>query len=165
MTHSQSRSAVTTAQFQYRTPFRLAVIAVLAVLLSLSAQAAPPEGKGHKDKAGHKGRPDAAVSAGHHSGGGAADSLRRAGITVDVVRQIAVQHQATGYASLPPGIRKNLARGKPLPPGIAKKAVPQGVLDRLPHYAGYEWEAVGSDLVLKRIAGAVIADILVGVFN
>jgi len=27
------------------------------------------------------------------------------------------------YASLPPGIRKNLARGKGLPPGIAKKLV------------------------------------------
>ena len=26
--------------------------------------------------------------------------------------------------SLPPGIAKNLARGKPLPPGIAKRAVP-----------------------------------------
>src|SRR5687767_6483057 len=30
--------------------------------------------------------------------------------------------------ALPPGIAKNLARGKPLPPGIAKRAVPPALL-------------------------------------
>lgn len=34
--------------------------------------------------------------------------------------QLAVNLGLTGYQSLPPGIAKNLARGKPLPPGIAK---------------------------------------------
>jgi hypothetical protein len=48
-----------------------------------------------------------------------------------------VNYGLTGYDSLP-GIAKNLARGKPLPPGIAKKTVPASMLG-LPSYPGYEW--------------------------
>lgn len=68
-------------------------------------------------------------------------------------------------ASSPPGIRKNLARGKPLPPGIAKKMVPGPMLARLPAYPGYEWRIAGSDLVLVAIATAVVADVLLNVFD
>jgi hypothetical protein len=74
----------------------------------------------------------------------------------------------TGYWSpgpaLPPGIQKNLARGKPLPPGIAKK-LDGRLVGRLPHYDGYEWQQVGTDLILVALATGVIYEILDGAFD
>lgn len=92
-------------------------------------------------------------------------SLVLAGITVEAARRLALDHRYTGYSSLPPGIQKNLARGKPLPPGIAKKTVPSGMLSRLPHHAGYEWRVAGADLILVAIATGIVADVLTGVFR
>ncbi|GKX57398.1 membrane protein [Leminorella grimontii] len=86
-------------------------------------------------------------------------------ITFDQARGLAVTHGLTGYSALPPGIAKNLARGKPLPPGIAKKAVPAGMLSSLPHYPGYEWYIAGDDLVLVAVTTAIVNTILTGVFN
>ena len=65
---------------------------------------------------------------------------------------------------LPPGIAKNLARGKPLPPGIAKRTLPPGLLGRLPARPGYEWVAVGRDVALVAIATGIVTDILSDVF-
>lgn len=62
-------------------------------------------------------------------------------------------------ASVPPGIQKNLARGKPLPPGIAKK-LDGRLVGRLPHYDGYEWQQAGTDLLLVTIATGVIYEVL-----
>jgi hypothetical protein len=70
-----------------------------------------------------------------------------------------------GYKPLPPGIQKNLARGKPLPPGIAKKAPPSALLGRLPRHPGYEWQMAGTDLILVQIGTAIIADVLKDVFR
>lgn len=92
-------------------------------------------------------------------------SLVLAGITVEAARRLALDHHYTGYSSLPPGIKKNLARGKPLPPGIARKSVPYGMLSRLPHHAGYEWRVAGADLILVAIATGIVADVLTGVFR
>jgi hypothetical protein len=50
--------------------------------------------------------------------------------------------------SLPPGIRKNLALGKPMPPGIAHTRAPSSFLKRLPVHEDYEWHIAGTDLVL-----------------
>lgn len=66
--------------------------------------------------------------------------------------------------SLPPGTQKNLARGKPLPPGIAKK-LDGRLLGRLPHYDGYEWRQAGTDLVLVAIASGIIYEVLNGAFD
>ena len=65
---------------------------------------------------------------------------------------------------LPPGIQKNLARGKPLPPGIAKK-LDGRLLGRLPHYDGYEWQQAGTDLILVAIASGIIYEVLNGAFD
>lgn len=62
--------------------------------------------------------------------------------------------------ALPPGIARNLARGKPLPPGIAKRGLPPDLLGRLPRYDGYDYYMVGSDVVLMAIATGIIVDIL-----
>lgn len=66
--------------------------------------------------------------------------------------------------ALPPGIQKNLARGKPLPPGIAKK-LDSRLLGRLPHYDGYEWRQAGTDLILVAIATGIIYEVLNGALD
>jgi hypothetical protein len=65
---------------------------------------------------------------------------------------------------LPPGIAKNLARGKPLPPGIAKRYLPGNLLGRLPPRPGYEWLVVDNDILLVVAATAVIVDVLADAF-
>ena len=62
--------------------------------------------------------------------------------------------------SLPPGIAKNLARGKPLPPGIAKTRVPDDLIRRLPVRTGGR---DGSSLATEcswSIANNVVVDLV-----
>lgn len=66
--------------------------------------------------------------------------------------------------ALPPGIQKNLARGKPLPPGIAKK-LDGRLLGQLPRYDGYEWQQVGTDLILVALATGLVYEVLNGAFD
>ncbi|OZI48235.1 anti-virulence regulator CigR family protein [Bordetella genomosp. 4] len=110
---------------------------------------------GNNGKGGHGGGRDSDVNV----------SLSYAGITVSTARGYAVEYGATRYSALPPGIRKNLARGKPLPPGIAKKMVPGPMLAHLPVHPGYEWQVAGTDLILVAIGTAIIADVLFDVFD
>ena len=62
-------------------------------------------------------------------------------------------------ASIPPGVRQNLARGKPMPPGIAKR-FDADIRRDLPHYDGYEWRRVGTDAVLVDITNDIIHDVI-----
>jgi hypothetical protein len=62
-------------------------------------------------------------------------------------------------SALPPGVAKNLARGKPLPPGIAKN-FDSRVVGQLPRYEGYEWKQVGTDVVLVAIASGIVYEVL-----
>ena len=65
---------------------------------------------------------------------------------------------------LPPGIVKNLARGKLLPPGISKQYLPDRLRQTLPSPpAGYERIAVDGKILLVEIATGVIHDILMDV--
>ena len=65
---------------------------------------------------------------------------------------------------LPPGIAKNLARGKPLPPGIARTRVPDVVLVQLPwRPSGYTFFLVGDRIVLLDAKG-LVADIMESIF-
>ncbi len=62
---------------------------------------------------------------------------------------------------LPPGIAKNLARGKPLPPGIAKKYLPTELNLMLPPpRRGFERIIVDGKVLLVEIATRVVHDIL-----
>lgn len=76
-------------------------------------------------------------------------------------------HKAGGKnksKGLPPGIAKNLARGKPLPPGIAKRYLPDELRHALPAPPhGYERIIVDGKVLLVEIATRVIHDILVDV--
>lgn len=66
---------------------------------------------------------------------------------------------------LPPGIAKNLERGKPLPPGIAKRYPPQPLLERLPPRPGCDWMLVGPHVVLVARDTGLIIDIAFDVFH
>jgi Ni/Co efflux regulator RcnB len=66
-----------------------------------------------------------------------------------------------GYKGLPPGIAKNLQRGKPLPPGIAKQHLPDGLRHALPApHSGYERLIIDGKVLLVEIATGIIHDIL-----
>ena len=65
---------------------------------------------------------------------------------------------------LPPGIAKNLTRGKSLPPGIAKQYLPDRLRKTLPAPpAGYERVVVYGKILLVEIATGAIHDILMDV--
>lgn len=80
-------------------------------------------------------------------------------------RTLAVNYGLVGYPSLPPGIAKKVARGKPLPPGIARKSLPPSMINALPYYPGYEWRAVGNNLVLIALSTAIVTAVINGVFD
>lgn len=122
-------------------------------------QKAPAQKSGDKDK----GKPGKAVTPGKSVNPGKSvppGQLRRAGIDPGEAKRLAKQYRFGGFKPLPPGIRKNLLRGKPLPPGLAHQVLPAPYLATLPVYPGYEWRAYGSDLVLVSLATAVVADVL-----
>ena len=61
--------------------------------------------------------------------------------------------------SLPPGIAKNLARGKALPPGIAKQVLPSRLIELLPRPPrGFERVSVDGRVLLVEIATQIIHD-------
>jgi len=63
---------------------------------------------------------------------------------------------------LPPGIAKNLARGKSLPPGIHRQQLPGGLVDILPPPPrGFERVIVDGRVLLVEVATQVIHDVLV----
>jgi hypothetical protein len=99
----------------------------------------------------------------------AADVLLEATITAVEATIIQQYIAANGVAAfgppegLPPGIAKNLARGKPLPPGIAKRYLPQNLLTQLPR-PGYEWLVVDNDILLVLAATDIIVDVLSDAF-
>jgi hypothetical protein len=66
--------------------------------------------------------------------------------------------------ALPPGIARNLARGKRLPPGIAKRQIPSALHAQLPTRVGVEVSIFGDRIVLLEASGVVV-DILEGIFR
>ena len=76
------------------------------------------------------------------------------------IRDYYAGHRPPSAESLPPGIRRRLARGKRLPPGIAKQMLPDQLESRLPHRDGYERVRVGLDVFLVEVATGVIHDVL-----
>jgi len=98
----------------------------------------------------------------------AAPSARVAVVfSAEEIRIIRAYYDANGhsgkrkYKSLPPGIAKNLKRGKPLPPGIAKRALPYGLASKLPPPpAGYDRFVVAGKILLIELGTQVVRDIL-----
>ena len=131
------------------------------LLLAGPLMAAPPEDKGKSGKAKKELReekedlqdvPELSL-------------MVNVGISVGEARQLAVDQGFTGAKPLPQGIRKKLARGKAMPPGIAKTRMPDSFLSQLPRHKGYEWQQAGSDLVLVAIGSLIITEVLKDVFD
>jgi hypothetical protein len=71
------------------------------------------------------------------------------------------QTHGRGQGRLPPGIAKNLQRGKPLPPGLARQHLPHDLLIRLPAPpAGFEYIIVAGKLLLVEAATQLVRQIL-----
>ena len=109
--------------------------------------------------------PANALAQGRHNRGPA---LAKVSITLlpDVrvqIRDFYLSRSASGAQGLPPGIRRRLARGKALPPGIAKKAVPAGLRSRIRLPAGFKIVEVGLDVFLVEVATDIVHDILMDV--
>lgn len=138
-------------------------------MFSLSSYADPGHshsGKQHKEHQKGKGNKGSGNSNNKTRGAIAGDGTSLSlSLTYNEARSLAVQGGFVGYSALPPGIAKNLARGKPLPPGIAKKMVPASMLNQLPYYPGYEWRIVGNDLVLIALSTAIVTSIINNVFD
>lgn len=67
---------------------------------------------------------------------------------------------------MPPGQARNWAVGQPLPRGVVVYEVPRPVLVQLPPVPmGYRYERVGGDIVLVRINGRVVMDIMLNIFG
>jgi Ni/Co efflux regulator RcnB len=94
--------------------------------------------------------------------------------TDEEIRIIRAYYESNGYhgkshgkgkhKGLPPGIAKNLQRGKPLPPGLAKQALPyelQRSLPRPPY--GYDRIVVGGKILLIELATQIVRDVLTDV--
>ncbi|MEQ8355295.1 MAG: anti-virulence regulator CigR family protein [Kiloniellaceae bacterium] len=136
--------------------------AVLALLIAASAPALADQGKS-KNK-GNAGK----------SGNGTSSEEVVEGVTAGILgavlngdeRRIIRDYfgknpDAVGKVKpLPPGIRKKLARGGAMPPGIAKQALPDGLHRQLPPRDGYNYKVVGTDVVLIETATEVIVDVL-----
>ncbi|MBN5309910.1 hypothetical protein JY476_04265 [Serratia marcescens] len=160
---------------------RRTTLTVLALIASLGLSSAPAladkggngNGNGNGNGHGNSGNHGNHGNNGNHGNKGNKDkggyrnddNLVSVSLSRDRARSLAHNYGLTGYRSLPPGIAKNLARGKPLPPGIAKKMVPRSMLRELPQYPGYEWRIAGDDLVLVALSTAIVASVINGVFD
>lgn len=129
---------------------------IFGIALLIAATAAPAAAQGQSQGRGRgndKTQPAAAVSA----------SVVFRDSDHATFRDYFATHKITAEP-LPPGIAKNLARGKPLPPGIAKRAVPAELVAVGPKLDKDTTLAIVGDVVVATRSGVVI-DILAGVFK
>jgi hypothetical protein len=131
-------------------PRRAALAAPLAALLPVPLAAQPPEGRGRGQ----------GNSQGGGRGGGAPAVAPFTPDEIARVRAWFIANPGWQPQPLPPGIARNLARGKPLPPGIAKRYAPPDLLRLLTGRAGVEYLIIGGALVLAQAAGGVVVDII-----
>ena len=76
------------------------------------------------------------------------------------IREFYASRPVSGAEALPPGIRRRLERGKPPPPGIAKKTAPPELHSLLELPGGYEIVEVGLDVFFVEVATGIIHDAL-----
>ena len=122
------------------TPFLLAVIALAALVAPTSAQ----QDRKPKEQGAN---PPAGFSAAER----------------ETIAAYFANH-ALDVRPLPPGTARNLARGKALPPGIAKRQLPADLKAQLGAREGFEITIFGDRIVLLEASGLVV-DILEDIFR
>ena len=134
---------------------------IIASSIVLALLAVSPVTAKNSDNQGKKnGQGNSQSSKGNAKDKHGQQEMYYAGIDRKQAKKYAKQYNFYGYKPLPPGIRTNLARGKPIPPGLAYKRLPPAYIATLPHYQGYEWRGYGADLVLVSVVSGVLADVL-----
>ena len=114
-------------------PNRFLVVALCAGILTAAgagighAKSEKAHGAGKSAKGGDSGAGAAAVGA---IAGSVIAGLLLSDHDRSTITRYFQQHPQPATA-LPPGVAKNLARGKPLPPGIAKRGLPNALTSRL----------------------------------
>lgn len=81
------------------------------------------------------------------------------------IREFYSSHPRSDAQGLPPGIRRNLERGKSLPPGIAKRVPPEGLRSMVTVPERLEIVEVGLDVLLVEVATGIIHDVLMDVIR
>ncbi|MEQ8603448.1 MAG: anti-virulence regulator CigR family protein [Marivibrio sp.] len=172
---------------EQRRSLRRAGLSVVGVAMTLSAFAlspAPQEGSvwlslapayAKSDKA--KGGPPEGQGKPARAGGGAeADDAAEERLEDEIVDEVLdgvfgederdiieryARERELRPTDLPPGIAKNVARGKPLPPGIAKRGLPSDLEGRLPPLReGLERIIVGDDVTIVEEGTRIVVDVL-----
>ncbi|WP_448190599.1 anti-virulence regulator CigR family protein [Azospirillum sp. sgz301742] len=152
---------------------RLAAVLGLAVALGAGPALAEKggQGKGHGHGNPHDSGPGGAQD---DSGGppGKGNKLGKGGdaaagpsVVVTTSDRTAIQNyfiaNPVGVSPLPPGIAKNVARGKPLPPGIAKKQAPPALVQQVAACRnGLECIVLGADMLILDAVHGVVRDIV-----
>jgi len=143
------------------------MLRLLTAVLALSLAAAPAladNGKAKGNGNGNPGKPNDGITSGEVIEGVTAGVL--GAVLSDDERRIIHRYfgehpDSVGKVKeLPPGIRKKLARGGAMPPGIAKQALPDGLHRQLPPRDGQHYEIIGTDVVLVETVTRVIVDVL-----
>lgn len=136
---------------------RLAIVAFAAAV----AVAAPALAKNDKGQ-GNGGPP--AHAQGNRGGDDDTPLFNIGGRDRDLLRSYFAAAGCNPEA-LPPGIRKNLARGKPLPPGIAKKCTAGDDIRRQLSQPDYEYVLTGRDVYVLDPVTQLIVDVIIGVLD
>ncbi len=140
------------------------ILAAVLVLLLAAAGPALAQGKSNGKGKGNSGKPNDGMATEDVVEGVTAGVL--GAVLGDdekrIIRNYFGEHpKAAGKVKeLPPGIRKKIARGGTMPPGIAKQVLPDGLHRQLPQRDGYGYEIVGTDVVLVENATRVVVDVL-----
>ncbi len=147
--------------------FATALSLSLALLVPVVADAAQSNGRGPN------GGPPGQAEGNPGRGGNGTDAFGTGGIgmpsgglfdsAAEILMREYFETHPIAPQGLPPGIARNLERGKPLPPGIAKRYLPADLRGRLPDYPGHEILIVDRDVLLVSIATGLIVDILTGI--
>jgi len=140
---------------------RLSAFAV-AAFLAAAAPALADQGKGKgNDKAGKPSDGTATEQVIEGVTAGVLGAVLSDDEKATIRRYFGEHPDAAGKVKeLPPGIRKKIARGGAMPPGIAKQVLPDGLHRQLPPRDGEHYEIVGTDVVLVETATRVIVDVL-----
>ena len=122
-------------------------------------------GQGGNSQGGRRGNQDGNSQGGGGQWGRGGPPPRMGTIELNTVQGWLGVNPGFVAQPLPPGMYNRLAQGKPLPPGIARRAVPPGLMAGLPVYPGYEYAMVGTSLVLLAVGSGIVSAILSDAFR
>ena len=137
----------------------LPAVLVLSLFVFL-VEAAEAQGQNSRGNRGNGG--------GNDDGGVTVEFTAEFSFSIGDREQIEVYYTSNptpGLEALPPGQRKNLGRGKPMPPGIAKRFVPDALRSSLSVPPKYDVIVVGWDVLLVEVATGIIHDVLMDVIR